>query len=309
MYRFEPGINFCERKPFNQYEYQWPVWDAILDICLGCCGEGLAKISDHSVYRFEGGSIFVNASPLIYIHQWGWGAPTSSPFELPFLVQVWDVVGKTWLKSEINQSTSLSLASFVVHISPALIFLNVCPFNEKTKKKNKWRRGALTNSQFERPFWIYASVAVGKAWPKYRINQCTGLSRGSIFVNASPLININKWRRGAHASSQFELPFLVHVWGVVGKTWPKYEVNPSSGLSLASIFVILCPLIRMTNEDGELKPVTGLSGHFGYFSGVLRGRPGQNFKSFGGTVWVRHRFWWIWGLRWFCKCVPFKKKI
>jgi hypothetical protein len=81
---------------------------------------------------------------------------------------------------------------------------------------------------------------------------------------------------------------VAHVWGVVGKTWPKYEINRSSGLSLASIFVILCPLIDfcalMTNEDGELKPVTSFSGHFGNLSGVLKGRGGQNFKSFGVTV-------------------------
>jgi hypothetical protein len=77
---------------------------------------------------------------------------------------------------------------------------------------------------------------------------------------------------------------VVHVWGVAGKTWQKHEINRSSGLSLASIFVILCPLIKMTNEDGELKPVTGLSGHFGYLSEVFRGRPGQNLKSFGVTV-------------------------
>jgi hypothetical protein len=70
----------------------------------------------------------------------------------------------------------------------------------------------------------------------------------------------------------------------VGKTWPEYEVNQSSGLSLASIFAVVCPLMKITNDDWELKPVTGWSGHFGYLSVVLRGRPGQNLKSFGVTV-------------------------
>jgi hypothetical protein len=52
----------------------------------------------------------------------------------------------------------------------------------------------------------------------------------------------------------------------LGKTWAEYEVNQSSGLSLAPIFVIVFPLMKITNDDWELKLVTGLRGHFGYLS-------------------------------------------
>jgi hypothetical protein len=97
-------------------------------------GKAWSKYQINQCTGLTRASIFVEASPLINIKQCGWGAPTSNHFELPFLVHVWDVVGKTWLKSVINQTTSLSLASFFVNISPALIFLNVCPFNEKKKQ-------------------------------------------------------------------------------------------------------------------------------------------------------------------------------
>jgi hypothetical protein len=42
--------------------------------------------------------------------------------------------------------------------------------------------------------------------------------------------------------------------------------------------------MKITNEEGELKPVTGFRNQFGYMSGVLRGRPGRNLKTFGVTV-------------------------
>jgi hypothetical protein len=84
------------------------------------------------------------------------------------------------------------------------------------------------------------------------------------------------------------------LWGVEEKTWPKFEVIWSNGLSPASFLVNLSPELifvdayplrkKRANEDGELKPVTGLRNHFWYMSGVLWVRPGQNLKSFGVTV-------------------------
>jgi hypothetical protein len=59
------------------------------------------------------------------------GAQTHNPFEGPFWVHVWGVEGKTWQKFEVNQSISFIGASFFVNISPALIFVNVCPFRKK----------------------------------------------------------------------------------------------------------------------------------------------------------------------------------
>jgi hypothetical protein len=103
---------------------------------------------------------------------------------------VWGVEEKTWPKFELIWSNDLSPASYLVNLSPELIFVNVYPL----RKNNKPRRGAQTSNRFEKSPWV-------------------------------------------------------HVWGVVGKTWPKHEVNPSTGLSPASIFVHRCPSIKITNEE------------------------------------------------------------
>jgi hypothetical protein len=68
-------------------------------------------------------------------------------------------------------------------MSPALISVNLCPFNEKKKKQlMTGTRGAHTSSQFEMPFWVHAWGGAGKAWPKYPINQCTGTQRIQFFL-------------------------------------------------------------------------------------------------------------------------------
>jgi hypothetical protein len=108
--------------------------------------------------------------------------------------------------------------------------------------------------------------------------------------NGYPLRKNHKWRLGAQTSNRFEKSFWVHGWGVVGKTWPNYEVNQSSALSLASIFVVVFLLMKITNDDGGLKPVTGMTIHFGYMSEVLWVRPGQNMRSIRVLVWVWHQF-------------------
>jgi hypothetical protein len=61
-------------------------------------------------------------------------------------------------------------------------------------------------------------------------------------VNVFPLRKNKKWRRGAQTSNQFKNSFWVHVWDVVGKTWPKYEVNRNTGLGLVSIiyYFLIC---------------------------------------------------------------------
>jgi hypothetical protein len=84
------------------------------------------------------------------------------------------------------------------------------------------------------------------------------------------------------------------LWGVEEKTWPKFEVIWSNGLSPAYFLVNLSPELifvdayplrnKIANEHGELKPVTGLRSHFGYMPGVLWARPGQNMKSIGILV-------------------------